>query len=216
MSSKTKFKFCVGEDDRQRSNIWSVAVNKSDVYLISELSKRSSKVSLHESGCCHCLLTTQYIENNNLQKEHRDGQRWIFDKNNPHPQIIFIIIFPYTELIHLPRRESEKLIRIPKCQDGEYIQVIIYKMALMPDNFTANIPIGYNIFKNFRLSDGSGLLFMYSCEKMQVEHILKLGTVKYNFMKIKEARGIPKEKIIGGNFNLLSSDNTNRICEVYI
>lgn len=55
-NKRYKFRFAVGDPNGPRGISWSIWTNRNDIYVASRGSNGLAKVSIHETGKCHCKV----------------------------------------------------------------------------------------------------------------------------------------------------------------
>lgn len=160
--NKQRFEFCVGTSNNHRSTVWKVVVSKSDVYIIPTSSNNYFKVSLHGSGVCQMAITGEHLEEFNIPRDERPGQRWKCEAEEINANIIFSIAFLNCFLVDFEGKDNLKaeVNIIPPPEDGRNTEILFYKVkATLPVEGT--LPDGYNYLCAFQLSNGEVLVLCY-------------------------------------------------------
>lgn len=96
---KNKCKFAAGEKLGLRSAIWSIDINKNDIYISTNHFSKDTKVSLHESGDGQWSYLSSVWKNYNKPNKERHITKWDSEKTSGlNATNIFRIKIPHTEL----------------------------------------------------------------------------------------------------------------------
>jgi hypothetical protein len=108
---KKSCRFAAGERNGDKSSIWTVSVNKSDIYVCSRLFGSEFKLSLHESGDAQWSYTSDFVAREiGMHNKDRHFIKWNFKRPNDNIVInIFRIQIPHTELRNLPCPTNKKI-----------------------------------------------------------------------------------------------------------
>lgn len=104
-------RFAAGERNGLKSSIWTVSVNKSDIYLFSRLFGSDFKLSLHESGDAQWSFTSQFVARQiEMPNKDRHFIKWTYSRPLDNMAInIFRIQIPHTELRDIPPSTDKKV-----------------------------------------------------------------------------------------------------------
>lgn len=113
MGKRAKFKIVVG-DEHRHSEIWTISINKSDVYL-STTGAKHTKISLHESGQAAWSIVSEALEKvPYIPPAGRHLARWQANEiSMGHMQAVFYLLFPESELQIQRHQDLGRAIRIP-------------------------------------------------------------------------------------------------------
>ncbi|MFN7686420.1 MAG: hypothetical protein ACK5OP_01700 [Sphingobacteriales bacterium] len=108
---KSTCRFAVGERNGLKSSIWTVAINKADIYVFSRLFGSDFKLSLHESGNAQWSFTSDFVARQiDMPNKDRHFIKWTFSRPLDSMAInIFRIQIPHTELRNIPSPTNKKV-----------------------------------------------------------------------------------------------------------
>ncbi len=165
MPKKNIIRFAIGNKRNIFSEVWTLWVQKSDVYLTTDMMSSKAKISLHESGICHLAITQEYLTNNkNPPKELRDKRslkRWVRGKTPS-------LGFQEAMSVHIASFEEWKNpITIPKDKKISILDVPCNTKCLKVGIFyTKNIEglleCPYPVLKSFPLKNGEFVNIVYT------------------------------------------------------
>lgn len=159
---KNDFKFAVGGPERIYSEIWSVKIRHSDVYICSRHGK-DHKISLHESGICHSAVTRETSGRFGLTAQQRRAVEWTVDTAHSGWADAFTLLIPYGQLRPQPPDASvpPQLLCIP-CPDAPLtVAVKFFKTRADVDKLTFEAPCPIHPLRSVRLSSGECLTAVY-------------------------------------------------------
>ncbi|SBW04140.1 hypothetical protein KL86DPRO_20265 [uncultured delta proteobacterium] len=217
MSKKDRFQFGVGDCQGKRSNIWSVILNKNDMYLFSKGFGSDFKISFHESGQCQLSMTDAVVKRENIANRHRHMDRWRLEIDQIfNPIHIFSIIFPATELINFNKNPDDLSITwMDAPSNDEYLEVSVYILNLSyVTNMQFNIPHKCNLLKDFRMQNGISYVYFYQYVPMTEEKNIIVNQHKIKCKKIKLHNGI--DKTVSYFFITSLPTGERKICELFI
>lgn len=99
-SKSSEIRFAVGDPDGRRSTVWKIAINGSDIYIMSRTFGSDLKISLHASGECSFANTSAWVlKTSDRKNADRRIDSWSLARpNGTAAQIVFRIQIPETEL----------------------------------------------------------------------------------------------------------------------
>lgn len=214
--NKERFKFCVGTSNSHRSTMWKIVACKSEIYIIPTASKNYFKISLHGSGVCQMAITGEHLEEYNISKEERPGQRWKCEIGDKNASILLSLTFLNCFLMDFSEKEDldESVMLISPPEDGKYTEILFYKVkATLP--VEAYIPKEYKILKYFQLDNGELLTVLYHYPNFTEQNRNVFVDGYQKVIAFKEHSNIKSEMIPG----YMSTDNVNgyvRYIEIFV
>lgn len=159
---KQRFEFCVGTSNSNRSTVWKIVVDKSDVYIMSQAYGRSAKVSLHQSGVCQVAMTSEKIAELGIAQEERPGERWHYTPEDNTANNVFTIDILNCFLTDFSEKEqiapNVKFIEPPT--DDRITEILFYKINTT-NPVEGIAPAGYFHLCDFALSNGEHFTACY-------------------------------------------------------
>lgn len=159
---KNDFKFAVGSPDRLYSEIWSVKIRHSDVYICNRHGK-DHKISLHESGICHSAVTREASGRFGLTAQQRRAVEWTVDTAHSGWADAFTLLLPYELLRPQPPDAPvpPQLLCIP-CPDTPLaVAVKFLKTRADVGALTFEAPYPIHLLRSVRLASGECLTAVY-------------------------------------------------------
>jgi len=153
-----EFRFCVGEATGERSTVWKIWINKSDIYILSRMMGSDAKISLHASGYCQFSRTFKRWENHSkgvIPKKNRRMKKWKLPEiPNDQTALVFRIIIPRSELGEINIEENLKKVHwLPIPVHNHATQIECYlTQPLKQEPSTLNSP--YQHLVSMPLVDG--------------------------------------------------------------
>jgi len=164
MGKRAKFKFVVDTGDR-RSAVWTVSIQKNDIYITSSMSKQD-KVSLHESGLNQWSMQSEKVSTAPfVPSTGRHFARWRSPEATAgRPVKIFFVLVMRSEL-RGGRPEPEKdVLRLSPPSIGEAVQVNFF--MLRDASGSANIQVEPSPLFVHQLADGRYLILIAQTRKL--------------------------------------------------
>jgi hypothetical protein len=180
-----RLRVAIGNGDNRRSNIWRIAVRKSDVYVSSGI--KTSKFSFHESGICRDAFTTEFGTPPGM--EDRVMKRWkraeIPPPNSGRACSVLELVFPTDFLSARLDVPSKEIYWLEPAATGSSRGIEMFFSADAPDVVEPLFHQGERIpITAFRLE--SGLWFYVSSHEVrfggQEMRIPAAGPRKFDFV----------------------------------
>ena len=142
---KSEIRFAVGDPVGRRSTVWKIAINGSDIYIMSRMFGHDVKVSLHASGACAFSRTGNWVRAEPGRKNaDRHFERWTVARPEGNASVnIFRMQIPETELRVIDEPEDlEAVDWIPVPPKGTTISLECYLTPVYPSDpaVGANLP----------------------------------------------------------------------------
>ena len=217
--SRNKYgvRFAIKDDQGKRSNIWKIAVSKSDMYLMSRGFGSDFKVSFHESGECHFAYTDMFIKRTGIKNKDRYIDKWqIPIESITTPVHIFSAIFPSYEILNLDKIENDlKIIWIQSPAANHYIDVCLYILRINYTNIDQfRFPKGMVLLKDFRMQNGISFVYFYREMPLTEDNKIMLEQHKVHCAEIKLKHNVLHR--VSSMFTTKLDTGERKICEVFI
>lgn len=163
MGKKDKdFKFVVDGAFSKCSQVWSVKIRKSEVYIM-DCRGKEHKISLHSSGICHSAVTREASARFSLSPKQRRNVEWKLSLNHGESAIAFSIIFPYDQITFSPDNLNiaADVFHISPPSIGEAVVVQFYKTKADGNNVQYTIADGLHLLHSVVLESGDVLSVIY-------------------------------------------------------
>lgn len=192
--AKSEFRFCIGDPHSERSSVWKMWTQKSDVYIQSRMMGSDMKVSLHESGTFQWSMTSEWLlkqPSGTARNADRHITRWQIAKSKESVATqVFRIIIPQSELRSIDTFESLKKVRwlsAPPPSWQTLVECYITPPALdRPD--TSNAP--YSHLTSLPLKDGRWFVALVHGEEVGASNEALLEQTRKQTIAMVEAEGI--------------------------
>lgn len=108
---KKTCRFAAGQRNGLKSSIWTIAVDKNDIYLFTRLFGSDFKLSLHESGAAQWSHTSEFVARQiDMPNRDRHFIKWNYTRTNDSLATnIFRIQIPHSELRDIPSPTNKKV-----------------------------------------------------------------------------------------------------------
>jgi len=199
-----EFRFCVGKATGERSTVWKIWVNKSDIYILTRMMGSDSKISLHASGHFQFSMTSKWWENQNgdaVQKKDRHIVHWKLPKI-PKGQTVYVfrIVIPRSELRETNVEENlKKVYWLPIPIRNHATQLECYfTQSLTREPSTLNSP--YQHLVSIPLADGRWFIVFTQDVEITEDKLLILENARKRIIIIMNGKNIsitPKQRAVG-------------------
>jgi hypothetical protein len=199
-----EFRFCVGEATGERSTVWKIWVNKSDIYILSRMMGSDVKTSLHASGHCQFSRTLKWWVSHGedvVQKKDRHFKRWELPEiPNGQATHVFQIVIPRSELREIIVEENLKKVRwlpIPVHNHATQIECYLTQPLKQEPN-TLNSP--YQHLVSMPLVDGRWFVVFSQEVEMTKDQLLKLENARNEILSDMSEKNIsiqPNQRACG-------------------
>lgn len=189
-----EFRFCVGEATGERSTVWKIWVNKSDIYILSRMMGSDAKISLHASGHCQFSKTLKWCVNHGedvVQKKDRHFRRWKLPEiPNGQTAHVFRIIIPRSELREIIVKENlNKVHWLPIPVHNHATQLECYfTQPLKQEPNTLNSP--YQHLVSMPLVDGRWFVVFIQEVEITKDKLLILENARNRILSIVNKKNI--------------------------
>lgn len=199
-----EFRFCVGEATGERSTVWKIWVNRSDIYILTRMMGSDAKISLHASGHCQFSMTSKWWVNHSedvVQKKDRHIVHWKLPEiPNGQTAHVFRIIIPRSELREINVEENLKKVHwlsIPARNHATLIECYLTQ-PLKQEPSTLNSP--YQHLVSMPLVDGR--LFVVFIQEVEItkDKLLILENARNEILSIMSEKNIsiqPNQRAVG-------------------
>jgi hypothetical protein len=199
-----EFRFCVCEATGERSTVWKIWVNKSDIYILTRMMGSDAKISLHASGHCQFSMTSKWWVNHSedvVQKKDRHIVHWKLPEiSNGQTAHVFRIIIPRSELREINVEENLKKVHwlpIPVRNHATLIECYLTQ-PLKQEPSTLNSP--YQHLVSMPLVDGRWFVVFIQEVEMNKDRLLKLENARNEILSIMSEKNIsiqPNQRAVG-------------------
>lgn len=153
----------VGSPESERSSVWKFWVQNNEIYILSRMFGRDSKVSLHKSGTCQWSLTDHWVQAEHDRKNaDRHMARWHIERpTGTEAQHIFRVHIPVSEL--RPVQVEEKLAKvrfIPVPEGGASVTLECYITPASDSDPALQSNLNLPIEASFPLAEGRWFVIM--------------------------------------------------------
>ena len=183
-----EFRFCVGEATGERSPVWKIWINKSDIYILSRMMGSDAKISLHASGHCQfSMISKWWVDHSEdiVQKKDRHIVHWKLPKiPNGQTAHVFRIIIPRSELREINVEENLKKVHwLPMPVRNHAIQLGCYfSQPLTQEPSTLNLP--YQHLVSMPLVDGRWFVVFIQEVEITKDKLLILENARNEILSI--------------------------------
>lgn len=187
---KCEFRFAAGDPDGARSTVWKIWINGSDVYVLSRMFGKYSKVSIHKSGECRIANTDSWVlEDETRTNRDRLIQSWqLPEYSGTTAHRVLQILIPHSELS--TRVTPEKLGKVewlPAPGSGNAVGIDLYIAPMSESDPAAQSALPAPCLWSQQLDDRRWLIVLLSNPPVNVAD---LESARANILAFAASEGI--------------------------
>lgn len=172
-----EYRIAVGSKDGLRSTVWKFCVNKNDIYIISRMFGRESKVSLHATGECQWSLTGDWVKKKpGRTNASRHITKWNIKRpTDSEAQHIFRIHILETELRSTRKIENlKKVTFISPSQKGSAISLECYITPPSTSDPALQTNLPCSVLASIQLADSRWFVVMRNVTTPSIDDVESL------------------------------------------